>query len=405
MSPARLAVRPGDEVSAQLTVTNTGRVVDSFELAVLGPASTWSRCEPPTVSVFPGQAATARVVFAPPLAADIPAGPMAFGVHVRSHEDPPGSVVEEGALDIAPQPLLNAEMSPRTGRARGRRRAKHQVAIDNTGNTAVVVSVVGCDDQEAVEVVADPSQLDVAPGTAAFVTVRSRGARRFWRGPSQTRPFTVEAQTQCVEPVRMQGTLLHEAAIPGWLPKALMALAAVLVALAVLWFGLFKPSIKDTATNAANRALVAAGVPTGGSSGSGSGSGGGGKSGSPTATPSATPTTTTPLAIGTSAPFSLQLTQKTPNLTPVAKHQIKVTDIVFQNSALPADVGNVVVTRGDDTLITLRLEYFRDYDLHLITPIVLAQGSTMSFKVSCQDPKPQQCSTSAFVSGTTEPVS
>lgn len=416
ITPSRLAIRPGSEASAQLTVTNTGRVVDSFLLEVLGPAGAWSACEPATVSLLPGQSAVAQVLFRPPVAADVPAGPLSFGVHARSSEDPMGSVVAEGVLDVEAVPLVSAELSPRTGRARGHRRSKHQVAVDNRGNAPVLVGLVGYDDQDAVDVTVDPPQVEVGAGSAAFVTVRARGVHRFWRGPAQTRPFTVEAQPQGSEPIRMQAGLLHEAAVPGWLGKALMVATAVAAACALFWFGLFKPTIKDTATNAAehaaNAAVSSANAKPGGSgggSGSGSGGGGGGSGSTPSPTPtpppSPTPTPSRPSTAGhpqppkaVPAPFALQLNSATPALVAAPTKQISVTDLLMQNPA--ADKGLLTITRDGKALFTIRLEDIRDYDQHLVTPIVVPAGKTLAMQVSCANGagKPA-CTPAVFVSG------
>ena len=67
-------VVPGGEATAQLTVTNAGRIVDSFQLEVLGPAGAWSVCEPVTVSLLPGQSADVRVMFRPPAGETCPRG-------------------------------------------------------------------------------------------------------------------------------------------------------------------------------------------------------------------------------------------------------------------------------------------------------------------------------------------
>lgn len=408
MTPPRLAVRPGAEATAQITVTNTGRVVDSFQLEVLGPAGMWSVCEPSAVSLLPGQSAVAQVFFRPPLRGDVAAGPLGFGVHARSQEDPNGSVVAEGVLDVEAVPLVSAEISPRTGRARGHRRSKHQLAVDNRGNAPVLVALAGFDDQDAVDVTVDPPQVEVGAGSAAFVTVRARGVHRFWRGPSQTRPFVVDARPEGAEPIRLNASLVHEAAVPGWLPKALMGVTALAVAFALFWFGLFRPTIKNTATDAAqhaaNAALSSAGVTPGGG-GSGGGGGGGGSS-TPPATPTPTPTPTKPTSKPTPkpsaslpapAPFAIQLDRTSPDLEAAAKKSISVTDLVLQNPA--ADKGLLKITGGGKTLITTRLEDFRDYDLHFVTPITVAAGQKLSMTVTCANSGGKQCTPAVFVSG------
>lgn len=417
LAPAQLAVTPGGEVVAEITVTNSGRVVDSFALEVLGPAAAWTRCEPETVSVFPGQSAAAHVIVSPPVDGSVPAGPMALGVHVRSHEDPQGSVVAESVLDIAPVTVLSAEMSPRTDRARGRRRSRHQVAIDNRGNAPATVELAGFDEQDAVDVTVSPAQVDVDAGSAAFVTVRARSRHRFWKGPGQTRPFAVEATSPAAAPIRLNGTLLNEAAVPSWLGKALAAALAAVVALVALWYGVFKPTVKDVATDAADRsvkaALSSAGIDPDGGSGGGGNGGGNGNNQPPTpttipptpTTPKPTPTPTrssTPPSTKKPLPlpsnFGQPLTMQNPSLPADAKHQIQVTDLVFQNPAL--DQGRMTLSRGGVVLYDLSLSSFPFYDNHQITPIIVPSGQDLTMKVTCQNPGGKACTPLVLVTGT-----
>ena len=48
-----LAVQPGESVSTELRVRNTGDVVDQFSFQPLGDAAPWITVEPPTVRLFP----------------------------------------------------------------------------------------------------------------------------------------------------------------------------------------------------------------------------------------------------------------------------------------------------------------------------------------------------------------
>ena len=410
LNPVRLGVAPGGEVVAEITVTNTGRVVDSFSLEVLGQAAQWTHAEPPTVSVFPGQSAAAHVIFRPPADGSVPAGTLTFGVHVRSHEDPQGSIVAEGALEIEAVTVLSAEISPRTDRARGRRRSKHQVAIDNLGNAPTTVEVVGFDDQDAVDVTTSPAQVDVAAGSAAFVTVRARSTHRFWKGPAQTKPFSVEARSPSAAPVRLNGTLLNEAAIPSWLPKAIAGVLVAAVALVALWFGLFKPTVKDTATDAAKNAVKAALSSAGVNPSGGGGAGGGGGPATPTQipptppkpTPTPTPTKTTgkPTTKPLPAPADFQhiLTMANPNLPADTKHQFQVTDAVFTNPS--GDRGTLSLTlNGQTAYPPMAMQDFPFWDLHVVTPIIVPAGQTLTMQVNCQNPGGKACSPAIFMSG------
>jgi hypothetical protein len=75
-----------------------------------------------------------------------------------------------------------------------------------------------------------------------------------------------------------------------------------------------------------------------------------------------------------------------------------VTDLVFSNPG--GAEGALVVLRDATPLLQLRLENFRDYDLHFVTPIVIAEGQSLNLSLTCaSDP----CNPAVFYSGYLRP--
>lgn len=426
LTPPVQPVKPGEAAEIELAVTNTGAVVDSFTFEVLGDPAAWAVVEPSALSLFPGQSESAKVRFTPPVGPRLTPGPRPFAVRVISNEDPTRPRVEEGALDIAGVPVLAADLSPRTGRARGRRAGKYQVAVDNHGNAPALVDLSGWDTQDLVDVTLSPPRIEVGPGAAVFATARTRARRRFWRGPGVLHRFTVAARpagdgSAANTPDPMEASLLQEAAVPGWGGNAAVLALLAMVAATVLWFTVLKPVVRDTATNATNQALTAAGltpgagsVPGGGGGGAGGGSGSGsganaaGSGTTPTSGPSASssPTTvpTTPAAANPPAPvpFAVELKANGGNDSLTAgNHQLlAVTDLVLQNPN--GDTGSLVISRGGNTLIDTRMENFRDYDLHFVTAITVGANQSLSISVTCDKPGggASSCTPAVLVSGT-----
>ena len=425
LRPGRLPVAPGGEAHTEISVKNNGLVVDSFALSVLGEAAHWAVCEPDAVSLFPGQDAVARILVRPPLNSDVPYGPVPFGVRVASSEDPPGSIVEEGVLDVVPLPIVTADMSPRTGRARGMRASRHRVAVDNQGNAPVIIELAGYDEADTVNVQVRPTELEVPPGSAAFAQVRVRARRRFWRGPGVTHRFQVIAHPLGGDgPVRSDGTLLQEAVLPSWLPKAVALTAAAAVAAVALWFGVLRPAVRDAATNAGTAAAqktvnlaLQQGAPGGSPAKSGAaGSGAAAASSTPSPKASAGAKSSSKPAAGTAAapgasngpgsstgktasvPFALTLDTGNPTITAPAKHALALTDLVMQNPA--GDQGTLTLSRAGQVLFSEQLADFRDYDLHFITAIMVTAGQNFRFSVSCTNPKGKACTPVVLISGT-----
>ncbi len=270
VTPA-LQVEPGQEVSTEVRVRNTGTVVDEFALDVLGDAAGWAGAEPGSLSLFPGAEGTAKVVFRPPRAASTPAGLVPFGVRARSREDPAGSAVEEGSVTVGSFQEPFAELVPRT--SRGSRGGGHDVAIDNRGNARLSAELEGTDADRVLRFDIKPPGVVVEPGMAGFAKIRVSPVKRFWRGQPKTRPFQLYVRPEGGAPISLDGTLLQESMLPPWFLKALLALIVLLVLLVLAWLFLLKPSIETAASEAVasplaslradvNSALGAAGLPT-----------------------------------------------------------------------------------------------------------------------------------------------
>lgn len=392
LRPDRLLVAPGGEARIEISVKNTGPVVDSFAFSVLGEPAPWAVCEPDAISLFPGQGGTAQVLLRPPVTSDLPYGPVPFAVRVASNEDPPSSVVTEGILEIAPLSVVTADMSPRTGWARGKRASRHRVAVDNRGNAPVMVEFVGCDEADTAKVQVRPPVLEVPPGAAAFAQVHVRARHRFWHGPAVTHRFQVITHSRGGNAVRSDGTLLQEAVLPRWLPKATALAAAAAVIVVALWFGVARPIVRNAAANAAQTAAQTVAQKAAQAVAQKAARKAAQnavlqemkkiRSSSPTPPP-----VPKKRALPAPIPFAQTLDAGNPDLSAPPNHALAITDLVMQNPQ--ADQGTLTLSLSGVVLFSEQLADFRDYDLHFITAIMVPTGQSFTFAVSCANPKPK----------------
>jgi hypothetical protein len=294
---------------------------------------------------------------------------MPFGARVASQEDPAGSVVEEGRLDIAAFSEISAELQPLT--SRGARGARHDLAVDNRGNVALNANVSGLDDSEEVSFDIKPPSIVADPGQASFAQIEVKPRKRFWRGQPKTRAFTVQVEAAGQPPVPVTGTFLQEPVLPGWFVKGLVGLAALLIALLILWFFVLQPTLltaaEDRAEEAAEQVLTDAGFPPAGGNGGGNGDSGGGE----------TPAVEPPALLVGGDPVAARI-RGDRNPTPVRASEAKtlfVTDLVFSNPN--GESGPVRLRRNGESLLSLMLENFRDLDFHFVTPIVIGPDDEM----------------------------
>ncbi len=370
-----IAVTPGSQAGVQLRVRNTGTVVDQFTFQVLGDAQAWSTVAPPSLSLFPGAEEAVTITFAPPRSSQAPAGQLPFGVHVISKEDPQGSVVEEGVVDVAPFSDVFAELAPRT--SRGRRGASHDLAIDNRGNAPLNATLSAVDPDRLLSFEMRPPGVVAQPGTATFAKVGVKPTKSFWRGPSQTRPFQVLLDGAGPTPVSVDGTMVQEAILPPWTMRALLLLLGILAVLVLLWLFLVKPAVESAALQQTNQALQAAGI-TPASNPNQPPPGGG-------ATPA--PGSSSSPGVGGNIPSSPPLLgggQPTDGLIKFGGNAVSVpagktlfvTDLVFSNASETA-TGDLSLVRSGSEVLTLQLQNFRDLDFHFVTPIVVAAGQQL----------------------------
>ena len=256
---------------------------------------------------------------------------------------------------------------------------------------------------------------------AAFAKIRVSPAKRFWRGQPKTRPFQLFVKPEGGLPITLDGTLLQESVLPPWFLKALLAIVALA----------HRPRPDLAAAPQADH-------PDGGVGGRGLAAREpqGGRQRRRSATPAcprwrrrrrrrrrrgpdrapdrapdarrpATPPTPgarrrrrprprASLIPGLGNPVDGRLDVKTTSV-PV-KGTLFVTDLVFSNPN--GAKGAVVVLRDTDQLLQLRLDNFRDYDLHFVTPIVFQDGQSLNLSLSCTS---APCDPAVFYSGYLRP--
>jgi hypothetical protein len=401
-------VEPGASVSLELLVRNTGTVVDQFDFEVLGPAAVWSTFDPPTVSLFPQSEETIKVTFSPPRAADTASGTVPFGIQVQSREDPGGTVVEEGALNVAEFSHVIAELTPHATRVwlRGRSR----VAVDNRSNVNYRAELLGTDGDSAFDYSFRPALVDVAPGSVAFAKVTVRPKTTYWRGPSTTEPYQVALRQQPTNgskpgaevpastypagthpaEVEAAGAILRDALLPAWIWRAVAGLLAVAALLALLWFALVKPQITAASQSAVAKqvtpvSMALSKVSSTMSSLAGSPTAGTSPSKATTPTTSVPPTSSPANGQTTTAgsPVNASLTVRGNNTTvsyAVPKDKtLEVTDILLQNSAGAS--GEVYLQDSGKVLMSWALADFRDLDYHWITPVYFRPDSKLQWVV------------------------
>lgn len=246
-----LTVEPGQRTACQLSIANTGTIVEQFNIMFLGEVAPWTTADPPVVSLFPGAQQTVNVIFAPPREHTTTAGLVHFGVKIIPSNEPEESVTEEGSITVGSFNDVAAELVPRvtTGRLHGRQR----LAVDSRGNIPLPVEVDALDAADALKFQIRPARLTAAPGAAHFVRIRIKPRQRMWKGRSTPKPYRVQVAPEGEQPIVLNGELDQKPVIP----KSAFAAVGIVAVGALLWFFVLKPAVHSTAVSANRSALAA----------------------------------------------------------------------------------------------------------------------------------------------------
>lgn len=279
-----LVVDPGQSVSTELRVRNTGEVVDQVAFQPLGDAAPWISIDPPVVRLFPDTDQIVIVTIAPPREPASKPGVATWAVKAIPQEDPDGAAVGEGSVEVGEFVEISAELQPINGR--GRFAGKFDIAVDNRGNVPVPIRLAGSDTEQVLAFDFSPLALETVPGSAHFSKLSIKPPTRIWRGTPKTYPFQLLIEPQvratgvtgdgdvplpvessaedgtsagvafaappvvpplAAPPIVLSGNFVQEAIIPKWLWKALLALLVLAIALWVLWKTLLKPQVESAA--------------------------------------------------------------------------------------------------------------------------------------------------------------
>ncbi|MFE2065990.1 RICIN domain-containing protein [Streptomyces sp. NPDC059467] len=244
LEPASATVDPGASTRVRLRLRNTGDVVDEYRFEPVGPIAPWTTVEPQTLRLYPGTTGTVELTFAPPRTPDATAGPNPYAVRITPTEHPEAVTVPEGNLTITPFTELRAELVPPT--VKGRFRGRPQLAIDNLGNTKLTASVSGSDNGDQLAYDLHPSNVQIEPGRAAFVTATLKPRKIIWFGPKEQRPYALTVQRSGVDPQPVDGTYIQRGFLPRWLATLFGTLMALAITFALIWIS-YKPPVKSQA--------------------------------------------------------------------------------------------------------------------------------------------------------------
>ena len=407
---------PGTQGLSELSILNTGDIVERFDVQVIGLPAEWYTVEPESVSLFPNAQDAVSITLHPPRLPETEAREYPYAVRVVPANDPGRSVVEEGVLTVERLVDINGDVIPRI--AYGRLRGKHTLAIDNRGNVPVDVVVDGTDAAGAIRAGVTPHQVTIPPGRTRLCRVRVRPMQRVFRGPMRQRQYKLVIRTGQPEPVTVDAVLSQKPLLPKG--AALLGTVTVLV---LAWLLLVKPAIKSTAVNGVNSALTqqnaqnqalssqlasVRGQVTALSTTSTSTTTTSTTTSTTTTTTTLPPTTVTQPTSGTIETVVQPATTGSQSVTVPQADTLTISSILAQNVAGTKGLARLQVLapgQAAQTILAINLEGLTTQTYPITPPLILTGGEALSLVVACNGDQPA-CDVSILYGGQkTQPVS
>lgn len=442
----RLELVPGGEASCRLSITNNSQIVEAYRFTPLGDLAPYTTVEPPELSLYPGTDGEVTISFTVPRNTSVTAAELPFAVMVQPSENPNDTAVPECIVDVAGFIQTDRELSPRMSQAHWR--TTHSLAVDNRGNHPIRVFLRGEDADDQLRIRCKPDVLVIDPGNAEFAKIKIRTSRIMWRGSPQTLPFRVlmsvnDAPASALDDFAAgsagrpdeggplpgtpatpaDGQVVQGPVFPRGIGKVMALAAVALIALAALWYGLMRPTVRSAAQQAATEAVTeqvaaveqkaeqaqqqaAAAQQQAAAAGQQAVQASGAAKQASTAVDDDQAARALAEAV---APFNRRIVvAAAPGQDEVGDYVVPdgqvvtVTDLVFESRG---DIGGVRLLRDGDVLMTARMQNYRTLDQHFVSPIIFTEGQRIVYEVQCVTPVQNQpeCEAGLYISGTVQP--
>ncbi len=296
-------------------------------------------------------------------------------------------------VDIDATEAWSARLEPE--RSKSATAGRHKVAIVNAGNVPIMVELLASSAPEVATELAAPV-VNVDPGATAKVEFRVAPHTKFWNGPSIEHPFSLAVAGSNGEHSELEGIFEQGPRLRPWLLPAAVGMVGALLIGALAWFTLLKPSVLDTAREEAAEldaiqqaelddrvtaieaaAQEAAELPLG---------------------------DPTDLRLSVDAAAGTTSTEEFDFDASGVGRLLSISDVIFQNPT--GANGRVELLRDGDVLLDSEMANFRDLDFHLVAPLQIDSGSSISLRVTCETPGPgtDECEAAATVIGFVDDV-
>lgn len=181
LSETHTQVMPGHTVRIKVNVRNVGSVVETYNIAILGPANAWVQPVPNEISLFPGDEGSVTIMVRPPKSSTLTAGRYVVGVKATSQVRWTERTVAEFTVDVEPYHTFKSLFARSTMDMR--KRAQTYVQVTNDGNSTVEFNLSVIDPDGRLKVKCEKEDLVLKPGEPTWVNVTVKGHVKLFGRP------------------------------------------------------------------------------------------------------------------------------------------------------------------------------------------------------------------------------
>jgi beta-lactam-binding protein with PASTA domain len=193
-----LSVEPGQRERVLALVRNQGSIVDNYQLRVEGMPDSWLSIYPDTVYLVPfGTGGTyeqeVEIHIHPPRSPEATAE--LWQLEVVAHSKATERTATTAPLGLVIEPYTETSTNLRPQRAKGRRKAHYDVAVENKANAPVLIALEGEDQDDELDFGFNRPPHEVPPGQTIQTGMQVRPPKQVWIGRASEHRFTVNTLT------------------------------------------------------------------------------------------------------------------------------------------------------------------------------------------------------------------
>ncbi|MGB3734475.1 MAG: hypothetical protein WA964_05940 [Ilumatobacter sp.] len=381
--PDRISAAPGETAALSLHLQNNTDAERMVTLRAGGGLAAQTVLQTETIYLDPNEHFEVPVIV--DASASLAAGSHSCVIEILDDNETSSAAA---TIEIDSTEAWTATLEPQ--RSKSATAGRHKVAIENAGNVPLMVELAATSAPEVATELAAPV-VNIDPGKTARVEFRVAPHERFWNGPSIEHPFSLAVAGSNGDRSELDGIFEQGPRLRPWLLPAAAGTVAALLLGTLAWYTVLKPSVLDAAREDATEQDVVQQA----------------ELDDQVTAIEAAAEESAELPLGDPTDLRLSV-DAAPATTSTEEFDfdvsgvgriLSISDVIFQNPT--GAVGRVELLRDGDVLLDQEMANFRDLDFHLVAPLQVDSGSSISLRVTCETPGPgtETCEAAATVTG------